>query len=450
MTIRTFQRRLRYGFWLIRAYLEKHGAVFAAASLLGLLFVVLVIYFVRPWVSSFRKPSRRLGLVGNYTAANIPRTIQRKISLGLTDIDAELKPAPAGADSWEASESGKFFVFKLKNNLYWHDGKKFTARDINYNLKDVRMAVIDDFMIKFQLNDFYSPLPSIVSQPLFKNGLVGLGEYRLLKESFDNRFLKQLVLANHDQILTYKFYPTYEMAVSAFKLKEIDELQDIADIKPFSDWKNWVEIESTNDFSKYLALFFNLKNPHLENKALRQALTYALDDKKLSGGSTPAFGPIPPNSWSYNNNLKIYAYDLATAKKALERSGVNVFELNLTLSFDDFYRKEAEIIKSSWEELGVKTHLVSENDYGRKADASLLVVDTPADPDQYAFWHSTQEATNISGFKNARVDKLLEDARRTYDAEKRKEKYLEFQKTLVEEAPAAFLFYPPSFTIRRK
>jgi len=44
----------------------------------------------------------------------------------------------------------------------------------------------------------------------------------------------------------------------------------------------------------------------------------------------------------------------------------------------------------------------------------------------------------------------LEDGRKVYDTEERKKIYQDFQKYLVEEAPAVFLFYPELYTISRK
>ena len=79
--------------------------------------------------------------------------------------------------------------------------------------------------------------------------------------------------------------------------------------------------------------------------------------------------------------------------------------------------------------------------------ALLAVNKLPRDPDQYTLWHSTQTKTNITKYKNVRVDKLLEDARITKEEDKRKELYLEFQKVLAEDAPAAFLYYPYKYRV---
>ena len=63
-------------------------------------------------------------------------------------------------------------------------------------------------------------------------------------------------------------------------------------------------------------------------------------------------------------------------------------------------------------------------------------------------WHS-DGPDNITHYKNLRIDKLLEDGRKTVDVAKRKAIYNDFQKYLLEDAPAVFLYYPDEYTITR-
>ncbi len=89
----------------------------------------------------------------------------------------------------------------------------------------------------------------------------------------------------------------------------------------------------------------------------------------------------------------------------------------------------------------------NQNDF----DMFLAFWKIPTDPDQYFFWHSTQAGRgNIVNIKNVRIDKLLEDGRKYIEPANRKKEYLDFQKILVDELPAAFLYYPYSYTVTRK
>ncbi|MEK7092766.1 MAG: peptide-binding protein, partial [Patescibacteria group bacterium] len=71
------------------------------------------------------------------------------------------------------------------------------------------------------------------------------------------------------------------------------------------------------------------------------------------------------------------------------------------------------------------------------------------DPDQYSLWHSSQPQ-NISNYQNLRIDKLLEDGRKTTDIEKRRKIYEDFQKYLLADSPASFLFFPYEYDLIRK
>ena len=80
----------------------------------------------------------------------------------------------------------------------------------------------------------------------------------------------------------------------------------------------------------------------------------------------------------------------------------------------------------------------------RKFDATLLgwAMSVNA-PDAYQVWHSSQAAnkgSNHIGYKNVRVDEILEQYRREFDEQKRIELYREFQRILSDEQPYTFLF----------
>jgi peptide/nickel transport system substrate-binding protein len=58
--------------------------------------------------------------------------IASKIMEPLVDLDAEGRPDPMLATSWESTPDGKTITFKLRQGVTWHDGKPFTALDVQY------------------------------------------------------------------------------------------------------------------------------------------------------------------------------------------------------------------------------------------------------------------------------------------------------------------------------
>jgi peptide/nickel transport system substrate-binding protein len=71
------------------------------------------------------------------------------------------------------------------------------------------------------------------------------------------------------------------------------------------------------------------------------------------------------------------------------------------------------------------------------------------EPDAYQVWHSSQaenRGSNMISYRNPRVDMILEEYRRTFDAAKRVEQYRGFQRILNDEQPYTFLFMQKAVT----
>lgn len=88
----------------------------------------------------------------------------------------------------------------------------------------------------------------------------------------------------------------------------------------------------------------------------------------------------------------------------------------------------------------IKDNVTLKKDVIPKRDYDLLLygLDYGEDPDPYPFWHSSQiseTGKNLSNFRNTQADKLLEQARLEFDANKRNEMYAKFQDILNSEIP---------------
>ena len=122
---------------------------------------------------------------------------------------------------------------------------------------------------------------------------------------------------------------------------------------------------------------------------------------------------------------------------------------SLTLSTFAEFVPLAEKIAKDWTDLGITTRVKVESGIPQSYQALLAAQDIPLDPDQYPLWHSTQTQTNITRYGNPKIDKLLEDGRKEIDMENRKKIYYDFQRYLVEDVPAIFLFHPTSYRVWR-
>lgn len=452
MNFSLFFLRLRTLYWLVKALIKRyHSSLFFGFSI-GLLFFVTII-FAYPFLSSHFRESKtkKIGLVGNYTPINFPLKIQNLISFGLTSLTQSGEATSSAATSWEINDEGKIFTFHLNPDRVWQDGKPFTARDVNYNLKDAETSLIDNYTLQIKLKEPFSPLPILLSQPLFKEGLVGLGEYKVGLLNLRKDFLSSLTLVPFQNkedlpLLIYRFYPSEEEAMMAYKLGEVDILENIADPLPFLNWP--VKVESEISKNSYLGVFYNMEDKLLSVKANRQALTYALPNFLEEERPSSSLNPL---SWAYNDKLKKYEFDLEFAKKILKSSEVSTQsgERKIVLSTVTSYHTIANQIAESWEKLGFETTVRVEPQLPKDFQALLAVQEISPDPDQYSLWHSTQDKTNITHYKNPRIDKLLEDGRTLIDREERRKKYFDFQKYLMDDIPAIFLYHPLSYTVTR-
>jgi len=426
----------RYIYRLIQAFFKRFKAIIFIGVVVGVFFF-LFLNFLLPNITS---ESKRIGVVGKYTPDNMPNEITTKLSHGLTEIDTNGNVNPAIAKSWESSDGGKTWVFMINENYKWQDGKKINAKDIDYEFSDATIQIIDENTIQFNLDSQFSAFPVIVSRPLFKKGLVGTGEWKVKKISLSGGYLQKLTISDKkNNKIIYKFYPSVERLRLAFKLGEIDIIERIQDPSPFDTWKI-VNIEKEVGYNNFVGIFFNTEDEKLSDKSVRQNLAYLINKENLPGER--ALSSISPNSWGYNPQVKQYTRDLDKAK--------DVKDLKVVLSTLPNLLSVAEIIKKDWEEAGVISEIQVVTNIPENYQAFLATVDIPKDPDQYSLWHSTQTATNISKYKNPRIDKLLEDGRTELDKEIRKKLYLDFQRFLVEEVPAVFLYHPTYYSITRK
>lgn len=437
-----FWQKFRFSWRLTKAIWQKHQKLIILGFLVG-----IISFWATPWLAKtiFKTTTQRIGLVGKFTTEELPLEIQQLISEGLTTVNETGEVEPRLAASWTVNNNGQEYIFHLRQDLFWHDGKPLLAKDINYHFSDVAASPIGDYQIKFILKEAFSPFPTVVSRPIFKKNLVGTGHYRVKQLTKNGQIIEKITLVpvkkkNSPKII-FRFYPTEQALKTAFKLGEVNTIKDISDPGELKDWGN-LNIKQTVKFNRFAAIFFNTQNPKLAEKATRQALAYAIH----KNWPNRALGPLNPNSWAFNPKVKKYQYDLDNAKKLIKDQKEILTEIELATIPSLF--STAEAIKKDWETLGVTTKIKAINTLNENFQALLIIQEIPTDPDQYSLWHSTQK-TNTSQYKSFKVDNLLEEGRKITDPQKRAAIYADVQRFIVEDTPAIFLFHPTLYTISR-
>jgi peptide/nickel transport system substrate-binding protein len=220
----------------------------------------------------------------------------------------------------------------------------------------------------------------------------------------------------------------------------------------------------------YSYLGYNLSDPKFRDIRVRQAINYAVNKEELIdmiffGLAKITTGPFQMDSWAYNNDVKPVPYDLAKARALLkeagwtdpdkdgllEKGGEN-FEFTVLVNQGNLERiRSAEMIQGYLKKVGIKmkirvlewSSLINEFINKRKFEAVLMGWFLSRDPDNYDIWHSskTREGEfNFVGYKNEEVDRLLVDARRTFDQAKRAEAYRRIHQLIYDDQPCMFLY----------
>ncbi len=437
-------KRLRYNLRLFTGLISKYRILIILCVVIGAL-----ISLTTPKLLSLipNKPEdQNIGLIGQFSPQNLPIEVTSLVSQGLTQNSPDGTPQAAIAKSWEASDDSKVFRFTLNSGLKWHDNTPLTAADVSFAFKDVEIHPISDDVIEFRLKDSYVPFPSTLTRPLLKEKNIGVGgNYKFSKINTSGKFVSEILLNPVKDSLpkiTFRFYPTEDLAISAFKIGDINEIRDLSTPPEIAKWPG-VYIQTIPRLERYVALLFNTQKDPFTEKEIRQALAYGIDK---SGYESRAVSPISPQSWAFNNQVKPYEKDFDKAKGIIKSSKLEGKEIELSVF--SWLLPNAEKIKSEWEEMGLKINLKVVSSIPDEFDVLLAAQKIPNDPDQYSLWHSTQ-STNFTRLKNPKIDKLLEDGRKTEDKESRLKIYLDFQRFLAEESPAIFLYHPNSYTVAR-
>lgn len=448
------QNTFRYIYWITTGFFKKNIHLIFLSFIASLVGIITFLSFSP--VRAITTKQEVIGLAGTYDYNTIPLQIKEKISNSLLHINEDGEIIPILVESWEQLDEGREYRFYLRKDLIWSDGKPFTAQDLTYSFKDIQVEVVDDYILTFRLEKPLAIFPTFLTEPVIRyplNGVAGLYDIGRINTSFGNITEVELI-PNRDgyPIYEYKFFDSETALVDAYKLGEITQMQTnsgvIVDI--FDSWNN-TTTESTVDYSQLTTLFFNTEHPLLAEKDFRQAIAHSIPKDIFSEQGEEAVGPVPPNSWAYNQDLRPIEYNPAKSRELIKNYTEGTDE-PISLTISTFYDNLpiAEEIQNALQEVGVESDITIFS-LSREGSFDMLLAfwNTPQDPDQYYFWHSTQSEGNITRLKNVKIDKLLEDGRSTLSVEDRKDYYNEFQRVMMDEVPAHFLYYPYKYNVTR-
>lgn len=329
------------------------------------------------------------------------------------------KLEPALAESWEISEDGKTYTFKLRQNVKFSDGTDFNAAVVKKNFDAVlkhkdthswlgivslidQTEVVDDATFRMTLTEPYYPVLQDLSvvRPFRFLGEAGfpdngdtsegvkeavgtgpwtLAEYKQDEYAVFKRNPNYWGTAPAVDEVTVKIIPDPETRVAAFEKGDLDLIygEGVISLDAFKQLQESDKYVSTlSDPVGTRNLLLNSSNPKLADVRVRTALHQGFDKKAMVEGVTlgleePADTILSKNYPYTNVDLKAVEYDVASSQALLDEAGwvlpagaavreKDGQKLEFELIFDKtdpIQKAMAETIQAEWSGLGVKVNL---------------------------------------------------------------------------------------------
>ncbi len=391
------------------------------------------------------------------------KTITSLLYRGLFKYDIYGAIIPDLAETWEVSEDGLVYTIRLKNNQYWTNGKKITADDLIYtsftvpDLAGVATDKVDDLTVRFTLPNKYAPFLNLLTVGIMPQDSeqnddplspVTSGDFRIARVEKSGNYVRQVTLVAHDKKydikkIIFKYYTNEKEIITAAKLGDINGYMLSEKESPLNFYNYEFPVQGI-----YYALFFNVRNEKLEDIDVRKKLEKVIPvDDYIVGRGIRVQGPISRSVFTdtgltFDHYDPLFSEDLGELKLTIKVPDTNdhvVMAKQIAAIWRDKLDIDVDVEPVALED--IVSQVIDPRDF----EVLLFGQETSRDPDRYVLWHSAQKAPpglNISGFDQVRADRALEEGRNELDNEKRIVHYNEFQKVVVEETPAVFLYHP--------
>ncbi|MCQ4160952.1 peptide ABC transporter substrate-binding protein [Roseomonas sp. GC11] len=325
----------------------------------------------------------------------------------VADLAAEVPTQENGG----ISEDGLTWRVKLRGDVSWHDGRRFSAEDVKFTLdlinnpnfrvrnrvghglvKDIR--VLSPTEIEWRMESAYAPYLSILSMTFivpkhvlegaadpnatpFNNAPVGTGPFRWVsRQPGDN--IQLAANPNYHgkgpylERVVFKYVPDMTVLYTQFRSGQVDYTGISGISAPFAREAQGLRgrkvfVSSTGSVESIAP---NLEYGPLADKAVRQALYMGMNKKALVDAiyyglpkATESF--LPSESWAYNPSLPAQDYNPAKANALLDeagwkrgadgiraKDGVRLEFANSTTSGNPVREQAQQLLMQDWKAIG--------------------------------------------------------------------------------------------------
>jgi peptide/nickel transport system substrate-binding protein len=434
--------------------------------------------------------------------------IDSLIFSGLVELDAQRNLHGDLAEKWEMPDP-RTYVFHLRSGVKFHDGRALTSTDVKYTFDSISNGTVtspkrgaftliqsietpNPLTVIFHLKEPYGQFLWSLNRAAigivpagsgadFANQLIGSGPFRFVSaEQDDNVVLErnEAYFGSAPKISRVRFRVVPEAVVRALELRKGTADLEMGSLSPdmIPILREQPAIEVTEQpGTNYEYIAFNLDDPLLAKREVRQALALATDREEiirylLRGQARPADGPLPTTSWAYEADITRYGYDPRLAEQVLDTAGfprrdaAGGIRMKLTLktSTEDAARLLGAVLREQWRKVGVDLELrpiefatlFSDVTRGSFELYTLRWIGANNDPDIFQYIFSSKRmpplGANRGHYHNAALDALLDQARVESDQGKQRQLFGEVQKIVAEDSPYVSLWFRDTICVHRR
>jgi peptide/nickel transport system substrate-binding protein len=406
------------------------------------------------------------------------------------------------ATSWERPDA-LTWIFHLRDGVHFHDGKPMGADDVAWSMRSMMdgtlitakggaLAAIDHIEVRDPLTVVVhmkhpdNALLFNLSDGLFgvvergagrEEGLhpIGTGPFRFISQVQDKEVIVERnanYWAGAPKIPRVRFAVSPDTITSALELKKGsgDVESNVITLDMVHALRAQPNLRTESGPGSFVIYAnFNVNDPALRDKRVRQAIACAIDKPALiqalwRGEAVPADTLLPLGHWAAasETDLPHYAHDPARAIALLDAAGLKPdahgIRLRFTLktSTDETTRLEAQVIQEELRAVGIDLTIRSAefgtfySDITKGAFQMYILrwIGSNEDPDIFRYAYATQsfppKGGNRGRYSNPHVDALLQAASAETNQEVRRREYVEVQQILADGLPSIPLFYPNS------
>ena len=396
----------------------------------------------------------------------------------LTEVDANGEAVPSLSESWEISEDGKTWIFNLRKDVEFHNGKTLTANDVIWSLQqhlnennsfaDGR-AIVSNFeqmkadgdttlvLVQKEVNyDLPAHLTSfglIIAPEGTEDWDAGIGTGPYVLENYDRGV----------SFIAKKFANFYRGDQGHFDSIELLNIADIAnrtnalrsgavDVIGEPDTKTAAMLDKLEGFKvleipgsqHYTTAMRTDTDPFTDNN-IRLAVKYGINRQEIVDKVFGGYGyvgndhPISKGSEFFNNELPQREYDPDKARYYLDQAGLSGIDLSLSTSDGAFSGAvdSAALMQESMKAAGINVDINRAPADGYWSDIWLKA------PWCFVYWNGrptvdwalsaayiSTSSWNDTYFNSTEFDNILIAARTEKDQAKRKDMYFELQRIL--------------------